>query len=263
MRARPLRHGHRAGHRAGGRPSARRHLPRQRPQRHAVRLPPAALGRHPVLPARRPARRRHLLRQRAGARAAVVARGRGRDPAERRGHGHLPPAAARRGARRAGLARSGPRRPLQRVAPREEQAARPRRGGRGGGGASRSRRAARGPRRRHPRRAHRHLHERGRLPAHDQRPRGLAQRGQGGAGLRPAGRLGGRRRRARARRRRDPRRRRRARPRGLGAALAAVLREPRRSNGHEAIEAIGTRRIAERIVAVYRRLARRPVAGTP
>ena len=52
-------------------------------------------------------------------------------------------------------------------------------------------------------------------------------------------------------------------PERLGAALAAVLREPRRSDGHTAIEAIGTRRIAERIVDVYRRVARRPAAGTP
>ena len=46
-------------------------------------------------------------------------------------------------------------------------------------------------------------------------------------------------------------------PERLGAALAAVLREPVRSNGRAAVEAIGTRRIAERIVAAYRRVARR------
>jgi teichuronic acid biosynthesis glycosyltransferase TuaC len=52
-------------------------------------------------------------------------------------------------------------------------------------------------------------------------------------------------------------------PERLGAALAEVLRQPRRSDGHTAVEAIRTRRIAERIVAVYRRVARRPRAGTP
>jgi teichuronic acid biosynthesis glycosyltransferase TuaC len=52
-------------------------------------------------------------------------------------------------------------------------------------------------------------------------------------------------------------------PERLGAALAAILGDPRRSDGHMAIDGIRTRRIAERIVAIYRRVARRPGAGTP
>jgi teichuronic acid biosynthesis glycosyltransferase TuaC len=52
-------------------------------------------------------------------------------------------------------------------------------------------------------------------------------------------------------------------PERLGAALVEVLREPRRSDGHTAVEAIRTRVIAGRIVAAYRRVARRPVAGAP
>jgi len=46
-------------------------------------------------------------------------------------------------------------------------------------------------------------------------------------------------------------------PESLGAALAVVLREPRRSDGHAAVAPLPTRRIAERLVAVYRRVARR------
>jgi teichuronic acid biosynthesis glycosyltransferase TuaC len=50
-------------------------------------------------------------------------------------------------------------------------------------------------------------------------------------------------------------------PQRLGEALAGVLREPRRSNGREAVAPLHARRIAERLVGVYRRVARPPGAG--
>ena len=47
-------------------------------------------------------------------------------------------------------------------------------------------------------------------------------------------------------------------PERLGAAIAEVLEKRLRSNGHEAIHEITTRRVAERIMDVYRRVAGRP-----
>jgi teichuronic acid biosynthesis glycosyltransferase TuaC len=46
-------------------------------------------------------------------------------------------------------------------------------------------------------------------------------------------------------------------PERLGEALVEVLRAPRRSDGRGAIEAVRTERIAEQILAAYRRVARR------
>ena len=43
-------------------------------------------------------------------------------------------------------------------------------------------------------------------------------------------------------------------PERLGAAMADILRQRRRSNGHAAVADITTRRVAERIVEVYRRV---------
>jgi teichuronic acid biosynthesis glycosyltransferase TuaC len=43
-------------------------------------------------------------------------------------------------------------------------------------------------------------------------------------------------------------------PEALGAAIAAIVREPVRSNGHAAVADITTRRVAERIIDVYRRV---------
>jgi teichuronic acid biosynthesis glycosyltransferase TuaC len=47
-------------------------------------------------------------------------------------------------------------------------------------------------------------------------------------------------------------------PERLGAAIAEVLEKRLRSNGHEAIREITTRRVAERIMDVYQRVAGRP-----
>lgn len=46
-------------------------------------------------------------------------------------------------------------------------------------------------------------------------------------------------------------------PEQLGAAIAAILRDPVRSNGHAAVADITTRRVAERIIEVYRRVTGR------
>lgn len=45
-------------------------------------------------------------------------------------------------------------------------------------------------------------------------------------------------------------------PERLGAAIADILRHPVRSNGHAAVADITTRRVAERIVELYERVAR-------
>jgi len=46
-------------------------------------------------------------------------------------------------------------------------------------------------------------------------------------------------------------------PAALAAAMAEIVRTPARSNGHAAVAAIDTRRVAERLVDIYRRVAGR------